>query len=104
MKISSEAMEAIAELKGHTFDLADSDQAYVYDEVVRELGEYVGRVCGKDMKKLLVSNVALTLTKPIYPTGTDNIEEKKAVWSKEYDQWMKESKRYEELKGRQLRN
>ena len=59
----------IHELKDYKFDLMDSKEAHKYDEIVKKIGEYVGRIHGKDMKLLVVSEKELTLTKPTYPVG-----------------------------------
>ena len=61
--------EAINELKGWEFDLTDAKDAYKFDDVKKRIGEYVGRVYGKDMKRLVVSSTEASITKPTYPTG-----------------------------------
>ena len=92
--------EAINELKGWEFDLTDARDAYKFDDVKKRIGEYVGRVYGKDMKRLVVSNTEATITKPVYPSGNTATDESKAVWSKEYDQYMKQTNKYEEDKAK----
>ena len=99
MKISSEAVD-IAALKGFEFDLTDAREAYRYDEVVKRVGEYCGRVYGPDIKVLVVSGIELTLEEPSYPSG-DNVSEKdKAVWNKKYDRYLKKIESYDEYKAK----
>ena len=54
MRIKSEAVDSLIELKGYDFDLTDAREAYKYDDVVQKIGEYVGRVYGKEMKALVI--------------------------------------------------
>ena len=82
MKIDTGSIE---ELKDYQFDLADSKEAYKYDEITKKIGEYVGQVYGKDMKLLVVSGKESTMVKPTYPSGNNPSDEEKAIWSKEYD-------------------
>ena len=84
-KMLSKQEDPIKELKGFEFDLADSRDAYKFDEVVRKIGEHVGRVHGKDMKDLVVSSKEKSFKKPVYPIGDKATDESKAIWSKEYD-------------------
>ena len=97
MKIDASSID---ELKGWEYDLTDAKEAYRYDEVNRRVGEYCGRVYGKPMKNLIISGVETTLTKPTYPSGDEVTEEAKAIWSKEYDLYLKDKKSYEENKGK----
>ena len=66
---------------------------------MKKVGQYVGRVHGRDMRSLVISNVEKVFTKPTYPTGDTANDEKKAVWNKEYDQYMKKMDIYEEQKA-----
>ena len=55
MKINSEVVDAIAELKGWHYDLTDARFVYKYEETTKKIGEYVGRVYSKEMKVLIIS-------------------------------------------------
>ena len=59
----------IAELKGYKFDLTDSKDAYKYDETLKKVGEYAGRMYGNNMKNLIVHGKELVLKEPKYPSG-----------------------------------
>ena len=99
MKISSETAGSIDELKNYRFDLTDAKEAYKYEETLKKVGQYVGRIHGRDMRSLVISNVEKVFIKPTYPTGDTANDEKKAVWNKEYDQYMKKMDIYEEQKA-----
>ena len=79
MKIDSEAVDKIEELKGWHFDLTDSKNTYKYEETIKKIGEYVGRIYGKEMKALVVIAKETVIAKPECPTGQNVIEEKKAI-------------------------
>ena len=89
MKINSEAIDGLNELKGHGFDLTDARESHTYDDAVKKIGECVGRVYGKEMKTLVISSVKMSYTKPACPSGDEWNDEKKAIWNKEYDLHMK---------------
>ena len=99
MKIDSEAVE-LTELKDVKFDLVDSKEAYKYDDGVKKIGAYVGRMYGKAMKVLVVSLTEDDIKKPKYPTGNNASEEAKAIWSKEYDQYLKKKEKYDDQKAK----
>ena len=82
MKIDSEAVDKIDELKGWYYDLTDANNAYKYEETTKKAGEYVGRIYGKEMKVLVVSSKETVIAKPDYPTGDGVTEEKKAIGAK----------------------
>ena len=100
MKINGDVVEAIAELKGWYYDLTDVKFAYKYEETTKKVGEYVGRVYSKEMKKLVVSSKETIITKPAYPTGNEVTEEKKAIWGKEYDLYIKQNTKYDQDKAK----
>ena len=86
MKINEEKAKAI---EGWKYDLTDSKEAYKYEIVTKKVGEYVGKEFGKDMRSLVISNIELEIKKPTYPTGNNLTDEMKAIWSKEYDRYLK---------------
>ena len=100
MKINSEVVDAIAELKGWHYDLTDARFAYKYEETTKKVGEYVGRVYSKEMKVLIISNKETIIAKPEYPKGDSVTEEKKAIWGKEYDLYIKRNTKYEQDKAK----
>ena len=99
MKIHSEAVD-ILELKGYDYDLTDSWQAYRYDEVTRKIGDCCGRVYAKSIRLLIISLKEKTIKKPTYPTGDNITKEKKAICSKEYDQYIKKADLNEDQKAK----
>ena len=100
MRIKSEAIDGLIELKGHEFDLTDAREAYKCDDVVQKIGECVGRVHGKEMKTLVIGNVETNHAKPTYPTGDDLTDEKKSIWNKECDLHSKKLDRYDDWKAK----
>ena len=92
--------DGIAELKDYFYALVDPKEAYKFEETTKRIGNYVGRVYNHHMRALVVSGVELALTKPVYPTGKDPSEEKKAVWSKDYDTYIRKKDLYEEHKSK----
>ena len=52
------------------------------------------------MKNLIISGVETTIIKPSYPSGDGVTEGAKAIWSKEYDVYLKDKKSYDENKGK----
>ena len=100
MKTTSGVVESIAELKDHVYDLVDAKEAYKYEETTKKIGNYVGRVYNHHMRLLVSSGIEQALEKPEYPTGSDASDEKKAVWSKDYDQYLKKRDVYEEYKAK----
>ena len=102
MKFSSEIID-IADLKGYEFDLADAKEAYKYDEVLKKVGEYAGRIHGKDMRNLVINNTELTLIEPTYPSSDKDREPSKkdiAIWNKKYDLYLKKVDVYEDQKAK----
>ena len=93
-------MEAIAELKGWYYDLTDVKFGYKYEETTKKVGEYVGRADSKEMKQLVVSSKETIITKPAYPTGDEVTEEKKVIWGKEYDPYIKRNTKYDQDKAK----
>ena len=96
MKINTDSIE---ELKEWEYDLTEGQQAYKYDAVSKKIGECVGRVYSKEMKILVVSGKEATLVKPTYPSGDAATEAEKAIWSKEYDSYMKKKDKYDNDKA-----
>ena len=102
MRIKSEAVDSLHELKGYECDLTDAKEAYKYDDIVKKIGEYVGRVYGKEMKTLAMSGIEMSYTKPAYPSGDESNDEKKAIWNIKYDLYMKKQDRHKDFKARYL--
>ena len=91
-------IENIENLKEWRYDLVDGRDAYKYEETTKEIGEYIGRVYGREMKILVLAMKESTPKKPVYPK--DGNDENKAIWSKEYDAYMKKLEKYNDNKAR----
>ena len=68
-KISSKTAGSIEELRDYKFDLTDAKQAYKYEDTLKKVGQCVGRIHGRDMRSLVISNFEKVFTKLTYPTG-----------------------------------
>ena len=73
--------------------MTDAKNAYKYEETTKKIGECVGRICGKEMKALVVTAKETIVAKPKCPTGQNVTEEKKAIWGKEYDLYIKRNEK-----------
>ena len=89
----------IAELKEHVYDIADGGkQADRFTKTTKAIGQYVGRVYGREMKTLVLQQSEAGPTVPVYPKNGD--DQAKAIWSKEYDQYVKKRERYADYKNK----
>ena len=70
------------------------EQVDEYTRTTKFIGEYAGRLFGKEMKNLVVHGQESVPVKPVYP-GEKGSAETKAVWSKEYDRYLKKLDLYE---------
>ena len=99
--MSSEPEEAnqIAQLKGKVYVIANAgEQADTYTKSTKAIGEYVGRVYGREMKKLVLQLTECGPLEPTYPSEGD--EKAKAIWSKEYDHYLKKQEQYRDQKAK----
>ena len=89
----------ISELKGHVYGMTEiGKQADQYTKTTKAIGEYVGRMYGHDMKKLVLQLEETRPEEPEYPV--DQSDKNKAIWSKKYDLYLKKEERYEDQKGK----
>ena len=100
MKIDSEAVDKIEELKGWYHDLTDAKNAYKCEETAKKIREYVGGIHSKEMKALVVSAKETIIAEPECPTGQNVMEEKKAIWGKEYDLHIKRNEKCDQDKAK----
>ena len=99
MEPEQETKVDIAELKEHVYDIAGSGiQADRYTKTTKAIGQYVGRVYGREMKTLVLQLSEAGPTAPEYPMAGD--EQAKAIWSKEYDQFVKKREKYADYKSK----
>jgi len=83
------------ELKAHVYGVAKAgEQVDEYTRTTKAIGEYVGRLFGREMKNLVVHGKESVPVKPTYP-GDKSDEEAKAIWSKEYDRYLKKVDLYD---------
>jgi len=90
---------SIAELKGKEYSMAagtKGGQADKYTQVTRAIGDYVGRVFGREMKILVINGKETTHEEPEYPKNDNKGDV--AMWSKKYDQYTADAKAYKKNK------
>eukprot|EP00977_Amphora_coffeiformis_P025916 scaffold23103_cov111-Amphora_coffeaeformis.AAC.1 len=75
-------------------------QACGYNETTKAIAEYVGRTYGYEMKRLVMNGNDSTPVEPTYPEGDNPSERDKAVWSKQYDQFLREQRKYNDDKAK----
>ena len=86
---SEDKEKKTTELKAHVYGVANAGkQVDEYTRTTKAIGEHVGRLFGKEMKNLVVHGQETVPVKPAYP-GESGSAEAKAVWSKEYDRYLK---------------
>lgn len=90
----------ISELKAHVYGSADAGgQAEEYMKMTKAIGEYVGRVYGKEMKSLVLHLKEGDPEEPDYP-DSKGTEKHKAIWSKLYDRYLKKQEVYDDYKAK----
>lgn len=83
------------ELKAHVYGVATGGQQVdEYSRTTKAIGEYCGRLYGKEMKNLVIHGQEAVPVKPVYP-GEKGTDEQKAIWSKEYDRYLKKADLYD---------
>ena len=88
----------VAELKSERYSIADvGKQANQYSKTTKAISEYAGRVYGLEMK-MLVLGYETVPKEPEYPTT--ETDKTKAIWSKEYDMFMKKKDKYRDYKAK----
>lgn len=93
--VSEDKEKKPTELKAHVYGVAKAgEQVDEYTRTTKAVGEYVGRLFGKEMKNLVVHGKESVPVKPLYP-GENGSAEAKAVWSKEYDRYLKQNDLYD---------
>ena len=86
------------ELKSHVYGMGASMKADQYAKTTKAIAEYVGRVYGHEMKMLVLKGQETVPQEPEYPTTTNDKD--KAIWSKKYDQYLKQEQRYKDYKAK----
>ena len=88
MATASEDKPKISELKDHVYGMTDvGKQANQYNKTMKVIGQYIGRVYGHEMKKLVLQLEESEPEEPKYPTS--NEDKDKSIWSKKYDLYLK---------------
>lgn len=64
-----------------------------FDARLKKLAEHCGKSYGGEMK-LLVKGRETVIEEPEYPEGDEENKKKVAIWSKQYDAYMKDNKEY----------
>ena len=99
--VESKEAGKLSVLKGHLYDVAKpGKQADQYTQTTKAIGEYVGRVYGREMLQLVLHLKECKPSEPEYPTGNAVTERDKAVWGKQYDLYLKKQEQYEDYKAK----
>eukprot|EP00980_Cylindrotheca_fusiformis_P018652 scaffold6203_cov125-Cylindrotheca_fusiformis.AAC.3 len=69
-------------------------QADLYSETTKAIANYVGRLYGKHLRVLVLTGKEAVLEEPKYPDNENKKTKELAIWSKEYDEYMKDRKTY----------
>ena len=96
----SKEKSGISELKGKLYSMADGkgSQADKYMQTTKAIAEYVGRIFGREMKVLVSNGAETVFEEPEYPKEQD--KGKEAIWSKKYDQYLKNVESYKKQKAK----
>eukprot|EP00977_Amphora_coffeiformis_P017593 scaffold5813_cov189-Amphora_coffeaeformis.AAC.2 len=87
--------------KTHMYSLSVAGkQACGYNEMTKAIAEYVGRTYSHEMKHLVMNGNDLAPVEPAYPEGDNPSERDEAVWSKQYDQFLREQRKYNDDKAK----
>lgn len=91
---------SLLELKNFTYGTAEvGEQVDQYTKTTKAIGDTVGKMFGHEMKKLVLHEEESEPTEPTYPA--DEKDRKAiAIWNKEYDQWLKLKRKYQEQKAK----
>jgi len=93
--------EGITELGDAVYQLAAvGKQAAKYTKTTKAIAEYVGREYGYEMRSLVLSGKDGAPVEPEYPEGMKPSERDKAVWSKQYNLYLKKMDRYQTDKAK----
>ena len=100
MSMNSEQEKSpFGELKDKWYVIADAGkQADTYMQTTRAIGEYVGRVYGREMKMLVLQLSESEPTELTYPEQGNDMA--KVIWSKEYDHYLKKHEHYADYKAK----
>ena len=91
----------IAELDGYVYLLAlVSMQVDKYTKTTKAIAEYVGREFGQEMRMLVLKGTDGAPKEPQYPEGDQVTEKDKAIWSKEYNVYVKQRQLYKSDKAK----
>jgi len=95
----AEEKSKISELKDKVCRIMDvGKQANEHSKTAKAIGEYVGRVYGHEMKKLVLQLEESEPEEPEHPQTT--ADKDKAIWSKEHDLHLKKRERHEDQKSK----
>ena len=99
--VESKETRKLSALKGHLYDVAEpGKQVDQYTQTTKAIGEYVGRVYGREMLQLVMHLKECAPKEPVYPTGNTITERDKAVWGKQYDLYLKKQEQYDDYKAK----
>ena len=91
----------ISELTAHRHELIGAGaQADQCTKTTKAIGEYVGRVYGNAMKKLVMHWVEKKPKEPDYPDSAKPSEKDKAVWNKKHDLYLKQQERHDDHRAK----
>ena len=91
---------SLVELKDFTYGTAEvGEQVDQYTKMTKAIGDAIGKMFGHEMKKLVLHEEESEPTEPAYP-GNEKDSKAIAIWNKEYDQWLKLKRKYQEQKAK----
>jgi hypothetical protein len=89
---------AAAELKKYKYSIDNvGSQVDAFTKTTKAISEYSARTFGQSMKLLILGDKTVP-EKPQYPKEVNEMN--KAIWSKEYDQYLKRQDKYDENKAK----
>lgn len=95
--------ETLPELKKHRYGVAEvGKRADEYAQTTKAIAEHVGRVHGHEMKQLVLKGEESKFKEPEYPDAktSGDIDRDRAIWSKQYDMYLKKDEKYKEQKAK----
>lgn len=91
---------SLVELKDFRYGTAEvGEQVDQYTKTTKAIGDAVGKSFGHEMKKLVLHEEESEPTEPTYPANEKDAKAI-AIWNKQYDQWLKLKRTYQEQKAK----
>ena len=92
--------KGLGSLKGHMHTMAMGTQANNCATTTKIITECVSRVCGNEMRQLVVSVKESTPTEPVQPDDTNATNKDKATWGKQCGLFLKQEVQCKDQKAK----